>query len=100
MFVAQVTTPTMVTPVAPVPIPVAPIGYATPATSEVAVIEQQAHAAHILMSGVALDYFMATTQGTDRTARMDQVIATAKASFPSEGGWVVLNEERMKQVLG
>lgn len=61
----------------------------------VAEIENRAHAAHVLMSSDALRYFMTTTEGQDRIARLDEVIATATAQYPTEDGWVVLNADRM-----
>ncbi len=100
MFTPEVTRPTMVTPSVATPVTTAPIGYSSvPVGDEATRIEEMIHGAHILMSGVAMDYFMTATAGRDRIAAITEVIENAKASFPSEGGWVVLNEERIKQIL-
>jgi len=76
----------------------AQIGYESMiATSDVATeIENRAHASHVLFSSDAMRYFVTTTQGMDRMEVLDSVLERAKASYPSEDGWVVLNEDRIK----
>jgi len=76
----------------------APIGYANMITNsdEATEIENHAHAAHVLLSSDAMRYFVTTTQGMDRMEVLDSVLERAKASYPSEDGWVVLNEDRIK----
>ena len=88
------TTPAVV--VAPIHEPLQ-VGYHATATStdEATLIENQAHASQVLLSSDAMRYFMATTEGMNRTEVLASIIAHAKASFPSEDGWVVLNEDRI-----
>lgn len=100
MFTPEVTRPVMATPSVATTTSTAPIGYTSaPVGDEATIIEEKIHAAHILMSGVAMDYFMKVTAEQDRLVSVDTLIENAKASFPSEGGWVVLNEDRIKQIL-
>lgn len=62
-------------------------------------LETQAHKAHVLLSTDALRHFVATIPaGTEPEALMAGVIATAKSRFPSEDGWVVVSESRMRDV--
>jgi len=58
-------------------------------------VEAQAHAAHILLSGEAMQQFIGATAETDRAEILTAVIAAAKATYPSEDGWVVLTGERI-----
>jgi hypothetical protein len=60
-------------------------------------VENRAHAAHVLFSGDAMRYFMDTTNTNNRMSVLDTVLEEAKASYPAEDGWVVLNEERLAQ---
>lgn len=62
-------------------------------------LEEQAHAARVLLSSDALRHFLATVP-KDRDPRvvMASVISLGKQQFPSEDGWVVINEERMSEV--
>jgi len=84
---------------APVATPVAntTVGYEAH-TDLTTSLEAQAHAAHVLVSADALAYFIAATAGEDRAEIMSGVLATAKASYPSEGGWVTLTAERMVEL--
>jgi hypothetical protein len=105
MFVQEFTPPRF-SPAVTVPVPSVTLPTSTPAVpsvtesisslAEIRAIEERLHTAHILMSGVAMDYFMHATADKDRMATVEEMIENAKASFPSEGGWVVLNEQRMK----
>jgi uncharacterized repeat protein (TIGR01451 family) len=62
-------------------------------------IENHAHAQRVLLSSDAIRHFIATTNTEEeRVNALDQVIVTAKAQFPAEDGWVVLNEKRMQDV--
>jgi hypothetical protein len=38
--------------------------------------------------------------GDEAGTMLDRVVEAAKAQFPSEGGWVVLNKDRVLSVLG
>ncbi len=84
---------------APVATPVAntTVGYEAH-TDLTTSLEAQAHAAHVLVSADALAYFIAATAGEDRAEIMSGVLATAKASYPSEGGWVTLTADRMVEL--
>ncbi len=69
-------------------------------TEEVELLEAHAHDAHVLMSTDALYFIMAqTSDQTERTNLLDMVIAAAKANFPKEDGWVVVNKERILELL-
>ena len=58
-------------------------------------VENRAHAEHVLFSGEAMRYFMETTNPNNRMSVLDSVLEEAKASYPAEDGWVVLNYERL-----
>ena len=59
-------------------------------------LENRAHSQRTLLSSDAIAFFMAATEGSvDRNQTLDEVIAQAKASYPLEDGWVVLNQTRM-----
>ncbi len=67
--------------------------------SEMTMIENHAHAQHVLLSSDAIRHFIATTNTTtERTIALDQVLVAARAQFPAEDGWVVLNEKRMQEL--
>jgi len=61
----------------------------------VTAIENRAHAGHVLFSSDAMRYFINTTEGADRMAVLDAVIKKVTAEYPTEDGWVVLNQERI-----
>ena len=67
--------------------------------SEMTKIENHAHQQRVLLSSDAIRHFIATTNSvSERTIALDQVIVAAKAQFPAEDGWVVLNEKRMQDL--
>jgi len=67
---------------------------------DLAVLENQAHAQRVLLSSDAMRYFVGKAASLeDRPALLDQVIAKARVTFPSEDGWVVINLVRMEQLL-
>ncbi|MBY0309543.1 hypothetical protein K2Q16_00115 [Patescibacteria group bacterium] len=62
-------------------------------------LENQAHTAHVLLSTDALRHFVATVpSGTDLKDLMASVIKAVKSRYPSEDGWVVVSESRMRDV--
>jgi hypothetical protein len=62
-------------------------------------LEEQAHQSHVLLSTDALRYFMAAVPvGMEPAELMASVIASARQRFPSEDGWVVVSESRMREV--
>lgn len=71
------------------------------ATDPLKVLEQHAHAQYTLLSSDALAYVagLGTTEA-EQKAKLDEVIAKAKAQFPKEGDWMVINKERVLSVLG
>jgi hypothetical protein len=102
-----------VTETVPVNLPVANavVGYAstvvaeeTPVSKnateeEVTTIENYAHGKRVLLSSDAIRHFISTTNNVaERTAALDQVIDAAKAQFPAEDGWIVINEKRMSDL--
>ncbi|MFN3692554.1 MAG: hypothetical protein ACK4SL_00465 [Candidatus Paceibacteria bacterium] len=115
-------TPTPVAPVAPVAVStmstprfVAPVaeavaapvvGYAAATSTTDAAyeaiaekVEDAAHAQHVLISSEAMRHFIGATSEETRTETLTAVLAKAKASYPAEDGWVVLNIDRMKSVM-
>ncbi len=111
VFVAQVTTPTPTA--VPVNLPVASnVGYG--ALEQAAVvsknvhniddvtmtaIENHAHGKKVLLSSDAIRHFVATTTSeAERIIALDEVIKAAKAQFPAEDGWIVINEKRMQDL--
>lgn len=78
-------------------LPSAPV--AAVSTDEVTVLENQAHAQKALLSSDAIRHFMSTVPtNVSREEALNQVIAEAKAQYPVEDGWIVINEERMRAV--
>jgi hypothetical protein len=71
----------------------------TEATDELTRLEERAHSQKVLFSSDALRYFAATAEG-DQIDALDAVIRTAKASYPSEDGWMVLNLARVEELMG
>lgn len=62
-------------------------------------VEDAAHAQHVLISSEAMRHFIGVTSEETRTETLTAVLAKAKASYPAEDGWVVLNIDRMKSVM-
>ena len=75
----------------------ATVGYEAHTTASEA-IESQAHAQHVLLSTDAIAYFIGATANEDRTTVLAQVLTAAKASYPSEEGWVVISADRMVEL--
>lgn len=75
----------------------ATVGYEAHTTATEA-IEAQAHAAHVLLSTDAIAYFIGATANEDRATVLAQVLTAAKASYPSEEGWVVISADRMVEL--
>mgnify|MGYP002620735094 CR=1 FL=1 len=62
-------------------------------------LENAAHAEQALLSSDALNYFMENhADATDRIKALQTVIAAAKAAYPTDGGWLVLNLDRVRQL--
>ena len=62
-------------------------------------IENYAHTQHVLLSSDAIRHFInSANSGEERNEALSQVINSAKSKFPSEDGWVVVNETRMKDL--
>ncbi len=62
-------------------------------------IENHAHAERVLLSSDAIRHFITTTSSMpERMDALDQVIQAAKAQYPAEDGWIVLNENRMQEL--
>lgn len=97
MFTEKVTTPVFYQTPAPVATTTATVGYEAH-TDITSTLEAQAHAQHVLMSADALAYFIAATANEDRAEILSGVLAAAKASYPSEGGWVTLTADRMVEL--
>ena len=78
----------------PVVATTATVGYEAHVTAAES-IETQAHAAHVLLSTDAIAYFVGATANEDRTTVLAQILTAAKASYPSEEGWVTITTDRM-----
>jgi len=61
----------------------------------VTAIENRAHEARVLLSSDALRSFVEFTEGKNRMEVLDTILANVATQYPTEDGWVVLNEERM-----
>ena len=61
-------------------------------------LEARAHAQQALISSDALNHLV-NEYGVQADDVLDRVIAQAKASFPTEAGWTVLNKERVLSLL-
>ncbi len=85
--------------VAPVLSSTAVVGYAAAVATEVADIEKLAHAANVLLSADALAALAAMTDATTVDSVTATVFANAKASYPTEDGWVVLSQERLAALV-
>jgi len=71
----------------------------TPAQDIETQLENHAHAKKALLSSDAIRQLIATTSvNSDRFKALDQVIADAKTKYPTEDGWLVINEERMRSL--
>jgi hypothetical protein len=96
---ATISTPRFVEPVAASSVATPIVGYAARDTVQDTIateIENQAHVARVLFSSDALRTLIATTTDANRAETVKTVIAHAVSSYPSEDGWVVVNDERMK----
>jgi hypothetical protein len=101
----SVATPRFIAPVAEV-VATPVIGYAAAATvpadaayeAVAAKVEDAAHTQRVLISSEAMRHFISVTTDEIRSQMLEAVLAKAKASYPSEDGWVVLNIDRMKSV--
>jgi hypothetical protein len=85
--------------VAPVVASTATIGYAAAVATEVSGIEARAHAEMILLSADALAQLAAATNETNVAAVTAEVFVKAKASYPSEDGYVTIGLERLNTLL-
>ncbi len=62
-------------------------------------VEDSAHAKRVLLSSEAMRHFIDATDEANREDTLTAILEKTKASYPSEDGWVVLNLERMQNVL-
>ena len=80
------------------------VGYASTTTRDTAYdaiatkVEDAAHSERVLLSSEAMRHFVEVTNEANRDNVLAAVIAKAKASYPAEDGWVVLNIDRMQSV--
>jgi hypothetical protein len=100
---SAVATPVFHQPVAATPVATAhtaTIGYDAAITDAATTeIENAAHAAHVLLSADAVQTFVAATPVETRLATLATVLTAAKGTYPTEDGWVILGEERMRALL-
>ncbi|MEZ4104250.1 MAG: hypothetical protein R3B60_03105 [Candidatus Paceibacterota bacterium] len=62
-------------------------------------IENHAHLKKVLLSGDAIRYFVTSFKSsTDYLGDLDQIINEAKVNYPTEDGWIVVNENRMREL--
>ncbi len=62
-------------------------------------LENRAHAQHALFSSDALRYFAETYALDEQFTNLDALVTRAKAHYPSEDGWVVVNLERLQTLM-
>jgi len=68
----------------------------TEGQDEMVELENRAHESGTLLSSDAIRFILNRSRGTTaRLALLDEIIQKAKASYPSEDGWVVVNRERI-----
>lgn len=72
----------------------------TESTDEiVTALENHAHAKRALLSSDAIRHLMGSVTSKDQGIEtLNEVIIEAKAQYPSEDGWVVINERRMRDL--
>lgn len=98
--VAPANLPIAVAPVAPVaevPTRAAMVTDNTPV--EVAALEAIAQSNQALLSSDAIKTFVNTIPVADQLTKIFEVLNSAKAQFPLEDGWVVINNDRMLALL-
>jgi len=98
------------TPSVPVNLPTAPVSFAPVQNEEevegvtedlgATMLEQHAQESRVLLSSDAI-HFIVAQAGTMQAQinLLNMAITSAKASFPTEDGWLVLNKERMLQLF-
>ncbi len=69
------------------------------ASIEMSELENRAHLQHTLFSSDAMRYFTKVTPVEGRESALDLLIARAKAAFPIEDGWLVINLARLETLL-
>ncbi len=63
-------------------------------------LEARAHDAHVLMSTDALNFIVGHSMNElERMELLDTVVQAAKAHYPKEDGWVVVNKDRIISLL-
>lgn len=63
-------------------------------------VEDRAHSRYTLLSSDAIRYFVNQhPDAVTRLSKLDEVIDSAKAAYPSEDGWLVLNLSRIQEIL-
>lgn len=63
-------------------------------------LEMRAHEQYALVSSDALRFIARHSSDVSaHIAMLDKVIARAKAQYPKEGDWIVINKERLTSLL-
>ncbi len=69
-------------------------------TDDTELLETRAHDAHVLISTDALNFIIGQNKTTgERVELLDAIIDSAKAQYPKEDGWIVVNKERILSLL-
>ncbi len=69
-------------------------------TASMNALEAHAQDARVLISSDALRFIIAqSTSDAERMEMLNNIIVTAKAAYPKEDGWVVVNKERILALL-
>jgi hypothetical protein len=104
--IETINTPRFVAPVvASTAVATPAIGYATAVATDSAyetianTIEAAAHSERVLFSGEAMRRLVEVTTEENRATTVVAILAKAKASYPSEDGWVVINIDRMQNLI-
>ena len=72
----------------------------TEESDELAALENYAHDRRVLLSSDALRYVYEHMVPEGGIEALDQLVNDAKAAYPTEDGWLVLNIARIEQLLG
>lgn len=68
-------------------------------TDDLAALEDYAHERKVLLSSDAMRFFRAHRGDGNEYEALDSIIANAKASYPSEDGWIVVNLDRIASLM-
>ena len=81
------------------PADAAPVGGVIEA--EGAYLEERAHRHNVVLSGDAVHFIVGERDTEEaRLARLEDIIARAKVTYPREDGWIVVSRQRIEELMG